>query len=88
MYNQTYRSVARPVLRPSTVDWESILPSKKLLRVQEVASTLNCSMDHVYHLIAEGALATVVDLRSRSAQRSCPRISRDSVLEFLERNRQ
>lgn len=47
---------------------------------------LSCSVDHVYNLLEEGALKVAVDIRTQGARRSCPRVLRASVLEFLQRN--
>ncbi len=64
-------------------NWEALLPQKRLLRVQEVARFLDCSVDHVYNLLDEGALRVAVDIRTSAARRGCARVLRDSVLEFL-----
>jgi len=71
---------------PADFDWQSLVPAKNLLRVQEVAHMLSCSVDHVYNLLEEGALKVAVDIRTQGARRSCPRVLRASVLEFLQRN--
>jgi len=81
------KSVAR-LNAPSSgeFDWQTLVPAKNLLRVQEVAHMLSCSVDHVYNLLEEGALKVAVDIRTQGARRSCPRVLRGSVLEFLQRN--
>ncbi len=71
---------------PPDFDWQSLVPAKNLLRVQEVAHMLSCSVDHVYNLLEEGALKVAVDIRTQGARRSCPRVLRASVLEFLQRS--
>lgn len=71
---------------PPAFDWQTLVPAKNLLRVQEVARMLSCSVDHVYNLLEEGALKVAVDIRTQGARRSCPRVLRASVLEFLQRN--
>jgi hypothetical protein len=89
-YNAPY-SLNKSVARLNTptqadFDWQSLVPAKNLLRVQEVAHMLSCSVDHVYNLLDEGALKVAVDIRTQGARRSCPRVLRASVLEFLQRN--
>ena len=69
------------------VDWTALLPAKPLLRVQEVAATLNCSVDHVYRLLATGQIQAAVDLRRLTARRTFLRILRESVLAFLQAGR-
>ncbi len=53
-------------------------------RVDQVAHTLGCTVEHIYHLIQEGAFLNVRDISLDSASRSCYRIPRSDVLEFLK----
>lgn len=82
--NKSNHSLNTP--HPADFDWQSLVPAKSLLRVQEVAHMLSCSVDHVYNLLEEGALKVAVDIRTQGARRSCPRVLRASVLDFLQRN--
>ena len=58
--------------------------SKEAQRVDQVAHTLGCTTEHIYHLIQEGEFLNARDISRDSASRSCYRIPRSDVLEFLE----
>jgi len=53
-------------------------------RVDQVAYTLGCTVEHIYHHIQEGGFPNVVDISTDRAVRASYRIPRTDVIEFLE----
>lgn len=56
--------------------------AERLLSVREVAELWSCSRDHIYDLIARGALA-VVDIGGTRAK---TRIPESSLTDYVRRN--
>lgn len=55
----------------------------QLLTIQQVAGLLNCSTDHVYDLIAEGAFGDLVDISSAKSSRAKTRITETGFAAYL-----
>lgn len=56
-------------------------------RVDQVAYTLGCTVEHVYHLIAEGAFPFASDISTVGATRACYRIPRSDLVDYINRTR-
>jgi excisionase family DNA binding protein len=55
----------------------------RLLPILEAAQRLGCSDDHIYRLIAAGALS-VVNIAQPGAQRSKSRIREDELARYID----
>jgi predicted DNA-binding transcriptional regulator AlpA len=53
-------------------------------RADQVAYTLNCKAEHIYHHIDEGAFPNAADISTDGAARACWRIPREDVLAFIK----
>lgn len=62
----------------------AFLPADNSFPVHLLAKLLNVHRTHIVHLIETGELRCAVDLRSSQSSRSCIRVSRVAILEFLE----
>ena len=62
------------------------IPAKPSLRPDETARMLGCSEVHIRHLIEEGTLAAV-DIRSAICRKPSLRISRQSLVEFIQKRK-
>lgn len=64
---------------------KSLLPTQRVsLPGTTVARFFNCDADHIGHLLHEGSLP---EMGNRSYERATPRISCQSVAEFLRKRR-
>ena len=61
-----------------------VLPDHQSFSVQQLSQLLSINRAEVSRLIEEGAFSLAYDLRSPGASRSCLRVPRQAVLEFLE----
>lgn len=63
------------------------IPSNKLsLRPDEIMPILGCSDKHVRNLVEDGSL-TAVDIKCKFCRKPSLRISRASLVEFIERRK-
>ncbi|MCX6994157.1 MAG: helix-turn-helix domain-containing protein [Kiritimatiellaeota bacterium] len=62
------------------------IPAKPSLRPDETANLLGCSEFHIRHLVEEGSLVAV-DIRSAVCPKPSLRISRASLVAFIERRK-
>ena len=53
-------------------------------RADQVAYTLGCATEHIYHQIDEGEFPNATDISSDTAARACYRIPREDVLDYLD----
>lgn len=67
------------------LDFEFHLPpDREKFRVWEVATILHCTQEHVIHLIEEGQLGPVVDIKTAGATRSSFVVPRPGLVKFLQ----
>jgi hypothetical protein len=52
-------------------------------RADQVAYTINSTVEHIYHHLEEGAFPNAADISTDGASRPCWRIPREDVLEFI-----
>ncbi len=76
----------RPCGRSQIIDGAEVYDIQ-MQTPEQVAYTLNCDVDHVYHHIQDGNLDGR-DIGRASAKRATYRITRASVLEFLARRKE
>jgi helix-turn-helix protein len=60
------------------------LPAGESFPIWYLAKLFHCDRQHLVHLVKSGEIAGAIDLRGKSSSRSCIRIPRDSLIEFLE----
>jgi len=66
------------------LDFDTILaPKINFFPVWQIAKLLNVSAGHVFHLIESGELACPVDLRNSASSRTCIRVPRKCLSDFL-----
>jgi hypothetical protein len=53
-------------------------------RADQVAYTINSTVEHVYHHLDEGAFPNAADISTDGASRPCWRIPRNDVIEFIK----
>ena len=82
-FSDIVREQSRPAGQGEKIDGFFIF-SVIAQRADQVAYTLGCTTDHIYHLIEEGEFMNVRDIKTNMAKRSCWRIPRDDVLAFLD----
>jgi len=58
------------------------LPDGGMFSIEQLAKILRCSRQHVADLVEQGEFVAF-DLRGKDSGRSCIRITRDSVIAFL-----
>jgi len=58
-------------------------PGREFFRLSELAGLWRCHPTHVQGLIDSGALAVAVDLRSPGTSKAMQRVTRQSVVAFL-----
>lgn len=53
-------------------------------RADQVAYTINSTVEHIYHHLEEGAFPNAADISTDGASRPCWRIPREDVLAFIK----
>ena len=75
---------ATPTYEEPEFDFTHYLPAgREFFRIRELADMWRCSEPHIHRLIDNGALQVAVDLRSPGASKAMQRITRTSVVAFL-----
>ena len=62
---------------------DTLIPDKASLRPDEARAILGCSYQHIYDLIADGSLQAL-DIRGKFATKPALRITRESLVKFIE----
>ena len=57
--------------------------SAQAQRCDQVAYTINSTVEHVYHHLDEGSFPNAADISTDGASRPCWRIPREDVLAFM-----
>lgn len=70
-----------PLLRHERPDLD------ELVSLTTVAELLDCGRDHVVRLMEAGELGDVFDIRSEGSGRAVRRVSRTSVVAYIDRSR-
>lgn len=69
-------------------DFENGLPpGREFFRLSELAGLWRCHATHVQRLIDSGELPVAVDLRSPGTSKAMQRVTRASVVSFLNRRK-
>ena len=77
------RAASRPAGGGEVVDGFFVFTSHSQ-RVDQVAYTLGCTPEHIYHQIEQGEFPNATDISSDTAARACYRIPRADVLAYLD----
>jgi hypothetical protein len=78
----------KPAYEEPEFDFENGLPpGREFFRLSELAGLWRCHPTHVQRLIDSGELPVAVDLRSPGTSKAMQRVTRDSVVKFLNRRK-
>ena len=76
--------MSKPSYEEPEFDFEHGLPAgREFFRLSELAGLWRCHPTHVQRLIDSGELPVAVDLRSPGTSKSMQRVTRASVVAFL-----